>query len=257
MWPLKFSSGSFKASAELWTVLRTQTRQNHNRPNLQRPLPLHYKRARMLAVVKPQYPPPLRICDKITREEKRNEGLADSARTPTGIEKNGYALFVAKKMRDMFHNHPMIAIMHMNSFTGHEFLKARGIFFDAQYDMAIENRLGRAVCRQALEGTKFEPVLQLLQSRCSVGYCKTTDVSKLLKLLKKTPQYILIGLILEDRLLQRADIEAYAKLPNKTTLYSNLSRTLTLASSNISNNLQANQILLSRSLAQHSSSSDS
>jgi len=232
--------------AEVWTPAVTQVRHNRNRPNLQRPLPYHFKKVRLLEVVKPQYPPELEVCESL-RERKFYA---------IDFETHGYARFLARELLRKFNTHPMIAIFHKNSFKEHEFLKIRGMLFDAKFPMLLRyQRINKAIYNHALKGTKFEPVLPLIEVQATgVGFCKTTDVATLLKLMKKIPQFILLGLVIEDRFLHRADIEKLAELPDLTTLHGRLSHTLNLTSANIASNLQANQIQLSRNLALHSAS---
>ena len=125
----------------------------------------------------------------------------------------------------------------------------RGMLFDNRFEMSLEVEANSNIAKLALSQTKFAPVLRLCTSHTSFAYCKTTEVGKLLKLIKKMPQFILLGLIMEDRLLHRADIEKIAKMPDITSVRAQLCQTLQLGSASLSKTLLANQMALSTSLS--------
>jgi hypothetical protein len=52
---------------------------------------------------------------------------------------------------------------------------------------------GKKVVRMALEETKYEPVLTLFTSRNFMVFSQDVQVSKLMKLNRRTPQLILMG----------------------------------------------------------------
>jgi ribosomal protein L10 len=130
------------------------------------------------------------------------------------------------------------------------------MLFDAGFDMYIQPRINSSVAQMAFYDTKYEPVLRLLISRSALGYCSTTDVPKLLKVSKKMYQFVLIGLVLENRLLHRADIDRVAKLTDITSVRASLCHTLQLGSASLSKTLLANQMALSTSLSTLASSSE-
>jgi len=127
------------------------------------------------------------------------------------------------------------------------------MLFDAGFNMKIAKKMNSNIARAALTGTKFEPALQLFMSSTAIGYCSTVDVPKLLKVLKKIPQYILLGLIMENRLLHRADIDRVSEMKDITSVRASLCHTLQMGSVNISRTLLANQTALSASLTTLSS----
>lgn len=60
--------------SNFWQLLFQQFRYR-NRPNLKRPLPLHFNRARMLAVCEPVYPPAPKNCLKDEMTEKKVDNV--------------------------------------------------------------------------------------------------------------------------------------------------------------------------------------
>lgn len=104
--------------------------------------------------------------------------------------------------------------------------------------MKIEPQGNAQVARLALEGTKWSPALTLCQSRFSIAYCGTTEMAKLVKLMKKMPQYILLGLILDNNLLHKADIDKFSAISaDIQQLRSQVCNTLSSSGVNVSQSL--------------------
>jgi ribosomal protein L10 len=139
------------------------------------------------------------------------------------------------------------------------------MLFDAKFPMKIQQQVNTSVMQYALGGTRWAPVLPLCVSKVALGFCSDTNVPKLLKLLKKMPQFLLLGLVYDNRLLHKDDVERVAKMTSLLGTQSQLSSTLNLPGMTLSQNLTAGQIALSHSLSSltkdlaqnESSSSDS
>jgi hypothetical protein len=123
---------------------------------------------------------------------------------------------------------------------------------DNNFPMRIQQRINYKVTAAAFEGTKWAPVVQLCQSKTAFGFCETTDVPKMIKLLKKMPAFILLGLIYENRLLHKDDVERVVKLSNILNLHSQLSTTLNLPTMNLTQNLLMGQVTLTNNLSSYS-----
>ena len=113
--------------------------------------------------------------------------------------------------------------------------------------MKLARRQNSKVIELALRGTKFEPVLRLTPCQVSIGYCADKKVDKLLQVAKKMPQFILLGAVMDNRLMHRADLEAYASM-NMDTARAQFYHTLNSAGVALSRNLSANALHLSHSL---------
>lgn len=171
----------------------------------------------------------------------------------------------------------MVAIFHTDSHSGHDllkvrlgfsfinivtndcfFLQARIMLHDSNFPMTIEEKVNFKVVKAAFEGTKWAPVAQLCISKTAFGYCESTDVQKMLKVLKKMPAFHLIGLVYENRLLNKADVDRLAALSaNILNLHAQLSMSLTSPVVNLCQNLMLGQVSLTNSLASYVSSGGS
>jgi len=224
----------------VWTPAVEQLR-FRNRPNLKRPLPLHYNRARMLRLCEPQYPEEVKVCKKV----------AEDTALVKPIEENPYAVYLAKKMKKQFETHPMIAIFHWNTYSQHELLRIRGLLFDANFDMTILPEVNAKVAGLALRNSKFEPVLRLVMPPTAFGFCKNTDAKKLLQLNRKMHAFVLLGAVVDNRLLHKADFEGYAS-KDLDTVRALLSQTLSSAGGkNLSSTLESSSLTLSNNLASY------
>lgn len=129
---------------------------------------------------------------------------------------------------------------------------------DNNFPMEIQQRVNRQVTAAAFKGTKWAPIIPLCESKTAFGFCSTTDVSMLMKMLKKMPAFILIGLIYENRLLHRDDVDNLVKLSNNiVNLHSQLSTTLNLPIMNLTQNLMIGQVTLTNSLSSYTKSQES
>jgi len=106
----------------------------------------------------------------------------------------------------------MIAFFHVNS------VKATEIF-ELAVPLKRANMYWKGyqpkVLRAALEGTHYEPILHLYKGMMNPGhfvFSPDTDTAKLNKILRKTPQVILIAGVLHGKLLSRNEFLEYGKL---------------------------------------------
>ncbi|CAL8073677.1 unnamed protein product [Orchesella dallaii] len=236
------SPTSKELCSSLWNLMVQQLRYS-NRPNLKRPLPPHFNRARMLAVCEPVYPKPPRNCEKDALIVKNTENI---------LQDNLYAIFLARKLRKDLQDHPVTCIFHYNSFTQHELINIRGSLYDMNFDMKIQPEINRNMVRLALTGTRWAPLIPLAESRTALGFCKGDDINKLLKALKKMPQFLLIAMVAYDRILSKNAVEELARLRDITNVRAQLCSTLALQSVTLSQNLTANINALSHSLTTYS-----
>jgi hypothetical protein len=200
----------------------------------------------MLRLCEPIYPEEINICKKTIEEAEKVKP----------IEENPYAVFLAKKLRKQFYDPEtkMIAVFHLNCYSGNEMLRIKGMLFDSKFEMELYEKVNAKVAGLALRGTKFEPVLQLVTMPTALGFCRTTDVKKLLQVNKKMPAFVLLGIIVDNRLLRRADLEEYAS-KDLNMVRAHLSHTLSSASGkSLSSLLESNSLCLSNNLASYVSS---
>lgn len=132
------------------------------------------------------------------------------------------------------------------------------------------------IARMALTGTELEPVLQLHVGSTAYMCCKDNNVPKFLKFTRKMPTYVLlgwfhtkfvynfnffltlsmldsllIGAVLEGRLLTKSQLLWVSTLPSIDMLRAELCSILSSSTSQLSQNLTHHQQTLSRSLELH------
>jgi len=127
------------------------------------------------------------------------------------------------------------------------------MLWDAKFDMTLRHHNDPTVAKMAVSGTKFEPVLRIFNEHTALGFCRDPDVPKLLAVSKKMPDFILMGVIIDDRLLHRADMEIYGEAKNITAMRGKFCHTLsTVSGMQLSSTLLSNIHALSHSLTTYS-----
>jgi len=174
------------------------------RVNLKHPVPMRYERKLLYETCKPVIKT-VDVCDRMLVKEKETASIVDT---------NPYALFLAGKMRRMMSSHQMTAIFHTDHYRMKDIRNLRLFLYDNNFPMTIEELINYKIATAAFQGTRWAPVVHLCAKRTAFGYCETLDVVKLLKVMKKTPSFHLIGLVYENRLLHKDDVDNLVKLSN-------------------------------------------
>lgn len=176
----------------------------YRRINVQKPRQPHHYRAVIEAVTKPQYPWPDRF--KMSWSERCPKSIETSARE---IEDNPYERILAKEIKDLFEQSAMVAIFHKNPVKGEVEFKTMKTFKMAGMDHVI---YGKSTLKLGLADTNYASVLNLFQSHSSIVFSKTSQVPKLLKMIKKMPHLILLACIVDGKLLSRNQTVEYGNL---------------------------------------------
>ena len=113
-----------------------------------------------------------------------------------------------------------------------------------------------SMANSALPGSKWECLMHFWDTNVSAFYQwivfgKEANVNKLFKLEKKIPEMYLLGAIVEDRFMNKAQLQEYAKLPNIEQLRGELCSILQHPLKKTSSLLQSNQQSLSQNLEQY------
>lgn len=124
------------------------------------------------------------------------------------------------------------------------------------FGMKIQERINRKVATMSLTNTRWSPILHLLQCHSALGFCSEVNVPNLMKALKKMPQFVLLALILDDRILHRDAVTELERLRDITNVRAQLCSTLALQSVTLSQNLTANINALSHSLGTYAIGDD-
>jgi len=249
-----------------WTPSTTAIRWRTRKPNIQRPIPDHYVKAKYLAALAPIYPEPLAnvpwydACGNLLKNKK------------TEAEEHPYEKLLANKVYNHFAESQVIAVLHENPTKAYEKMQVMNIktlqrFVNYLNFLQIRHLLdghdmrfvyaNKNIIKMALAGTEFEPMLRLHVGSTCYLCCKNLEVTKLLKLLKKMPTHILLGAMVQGRLLTRSEVAWCSTLPDISILRAELCSILSSSSSNLSQNLMHHQLNLSQSLASLASSTSS
>ncbi|XP_067006781.2 large ribosomal subunit protein uL10m [Anabrus simplex] len=214
-----------------------------NRINIQRPKKPHYERAKVLHVCRPFFAklektsPVVDVCLRPIEVTKKKDEVENPFRT-----------LLARDLLNWFNHSQMVLFYHENPIKSDDLFKARILF--KRQNMCLRS-YSRNIARPALEGTKYEAVLELFNSPVAMAFSPEPQVSKALKITKKIPQLILLAGIVEDRLLSKNEIVEYSRLPDLQTSRAQLVATLNSAASHLVQNLNHHQLTLVSQLQQY------
>ncbi|XP_057364533.1 large ribosomal subunit protein uL10m-like [Daphnia carinata] len=231
----------FQSLLKPWLPTATAIRWRTRKPNIQRPIPDHYVKARYKAALEPIYPDPLtsvpwfQVCGNILAKKEDEE-----------VGK--YEELLAKLFHSRFADSQLIAIFHENSTKAHEIIKIKQMLHGHNMKMVFGSR---KIATMALANTEFEPVLRLHVGKTAYLCSKDLQVSKLLKFTKKMASFVLLGGVVQGRLLTRNELLWCSTLPDINMLRAELCSILTSSTSQLSQSLTYQQQQLARSLEQH------
>lgn len=190
--------------------------------NIQKPRIPHFKRRCIEEFVTPFYDPPRPIlpvhelCGNIIDKKKKLEAVESI---------NPYQIIIGREVLNWFNNSKMIAFLHKNSIKSED-------EFEFNVSLRRENMYlkyyGYKTMEAGLKGTKYENVLQLWGAPGNIVFCDKPKVDKLLKIIKKTPQMILMAGILDGVFLNVNDFKKYGSM-DLTTAQAGLVQTLRTA----------------------------
>ncbi len=227
---------------QVWTPTSTSVRTRTRKPNVQRPLPPHYEKARLLAAVKPIY---------AERMEKAQPWLqprpnVQNKEVPEIVDT--YERLLAERIRARFLDAALVLIFHENS-TNADQQRAIQEMLHGHHMKTVHG--SKKLVSRALVGTPCEPILRLHVETTCYLCCQNFEVKKALKFVKKMPTLILLGGFAEGRLLTRNDLQWCSQLPDMDTLRAETCRILSSASVDLSTNLSRHQQSLLQLLETH------
>lgn len=102
---------------------------------------------------------------------------------------------------------------------------------------------GRKVIRKAIGDTRFKAMLPILTQtpHSCMLFGDEWNVDEMLKVFRKTPKVLLLAGSLGDRFMSRAELEAFANLPDLTTARAQFVATLNSVGGQLTNHLQSHQ----------------
>uniref|UniRef100_A0A023F7D4 Large ribosomal subunit protein uL10m n=1 Tax=Triatoma infestans TaxID=30076 RepID=A0A023F7D4_TRIIF len=217
--------------------------QRFKRINVQRPRAPHYERAKVLALLKPQYKedPSLYLLPAL-KCRKQEELKQQLIRVENPLEK-----IIAKEMLERFQNSKLVAFLHANPICGEDEFQAKVKLKREKMDIQIYSKY---TAKLALEGTRFEAVLQLFVAHNALVFCDEPKVEVLMKTLKKIPQYILMAAIVDNRILSLSQLEKYVQLKDLSTARAHFVAQLNSVANNVVTQLNQHQTTLVTRLQQ-------
>lgn len=200
--------------------------------NIQRPRPPHYDRALFNAVTEPIVPRPTitQECHQ-KRLEKQFVGAADK-------EINPYEVIIAKEVKNWLQHSKLVAIFHINSINSDDLFNVKVAFHKENMHLKA---YGMSIMEKAMLGNQYEPLLPLFGAKNCIVFSEEAKIAQLLKIVKKTPQLILLAGVVENRLLSKNELVDLSKLPNLTTARAQLVGVLNSVGAGLVSNLQAHQ----------------
>ncbi|XP_058453563.1 large ribosomal subunit protein uL10m [Malaya genurostris] len=206
--------------------------------NIQRPRPPHYERARVLELVKPIYKKPV-----------LNAPCTDENLKSSRTVENPYEKIIARDVRNWLDHSKMVAFVHMNSIKQEELFKIQVALH--RFQMTFKT-YGKSIIRKAIDGTKYEAIQPLFETKTALIFCpEDTKVRLLLNVLKKTPQLILLAGIVKGKFMSKTEFVEYASLPDLTTMQAQLAAVLDSAGARVVSDLECHQNHLVNILESH------
>lgn len=219
----------------------------YRRVNVQKPRKPHHYRAIIEEVAKPKYPWPKP--EYMPWTERCPKIISDSTRQ---IEDNPYENILAREVRDLFEQSAMVAIFHKNPVKGEIDFKTMKTFKMAGMDHVV---YGKSTLKLALEQTNYDAVLKLFESHSSIVFSSTSQVPKLLKIIKKMPHLILLACIVDGKLLSKNQTVEYSSLVNIENARARLISVLSQTNNRCLQTIGQTQLTMVRYLEQYAQTS--
>ncbi|XP_063838596.1 large ribosomal subunit protein uL10m [Ostrinia nubilalis] len=227
-------------------LLRTQTpflvaKRFRGKINIQKPRKPHFERQLLIDVSKPVYGPPksslpeIVLCGSLINRKKKE------------ID-NPFERILAKECLDWFNTSKMVVFLHMNAIS----MEDKTPVFAALRKNDMHLRCyGKKIVSMATKGTRYEAVNQLFTSHQNIIFGQPENAGKLFKILKKTPQMVVMAGIIQDRFMSRTELVEYSQLPSLEAARSQLCSVLESAGSSLVRNLNLGPQTLVSHLEKH------
>jgi len=220
-----------KAFLQVQNIL-VQCKRFRGKINIQRPRPPHYQRALFNAVTTPIYEKIPMTVQCRAREE------AFLTREKREAESHPYQKILARELLECFERSNMTLVCHKNPIKAYDMFKFRVLLHKKEIQCKV---YGKKIVKEALSNTKYETLLPLFNVSNCILFASEPKVNDVLKLLRKAPQIILLGGIVDNQLLSKNELVSYSQLPNLAIVQAQFAANLHLAGGSILNKLQAHQ----------------
>lgn len=151
--------------------------------NVQKPRKPHFERQLLIDVSKPVFGTPKSALPEIV--------LCDAGLSRKKIEiDNPFERILARECLDWFNTSKMVVFLHMNSISMED---KTPIFATLKKNDMHLRTYGKKIVSMATKGTRYEAVNQLFVSHQNIIFGQPENAGKLFKILKKTPQMVVMG----------------------------------------------------------------
>lgn len=226
------------------TLLRT-------RPNTRRPRHPSWNRQQLIELSKPQHSLKHPTTQFLYQDCPRHQEIIEQeARNAP----NDYEMIYVREMQDFLEKSKMVAVFQAQ------------VRFKWKWHTAWQNarRAGMelrkyetVMIRAAAAGTQYEDALAHFYNTTTIPrlhhlvFSPEVQPKKLLDLDKKMPDFLLLGVIVENRLLSKKGLQAMLKMPPIDVLRGELCAILSTPAQKTASLLSSNQQALSTNLAQY------
>ncbi|CAH0556994.1 unnamed protein product [Brassicogethes aeneus] len=220
-----------KALCDTITPL-VQIKRFRGKINIQRPKQAHYEKAVFLEATKPWFVNPNK--DKPMSELCKGSGSAWKKEDRV----NPFQQIIAGELKRWLTTSRLVAFYHMNPMNAETQFQAYVMF--KKEKMHYKN-YGRKTLEMAVEGTKYETLLEFYVSHSMTVFSPEPELKKLLKITKKFPQLVLLAGIYDGKLLSKDEFMYYSSIPNLESAQAGLVHTLNSAGSSLVSKLNSHQ----------------
>uniref|UniRef100_A0A3B1K3C4 Large ribosomal subunit protein uL10m n=1 Tax=Astyanax mexicanus TaxID=7994 RepID=A0A3B1K3C4_ASTMX len=198
--------------------------------------PMHILKQKLLAVTEYIPPKPSAAPGAYPSQTKRME------------QESGLVRFLKKKVETTFEECKMLVVVQNNATNAEDMLLLRHRLH--KHDIAIKF-FPNQVMRSYLPSSQYRNMLPLFIGQTVMFVSKEPKVKEMLRVLRSSPQMILLGGCIENTMLSREGILNYSRLPSITTVQGELVGGLTLMTSQTVSMLQRHPAHLSALLQQY------
>jgi len=206
--------------------------------NIQKPRPPHFEKSVYLQLTKPWFLP---------QKKEVKCTLLEPPKYKTQDEENPFRKILADQMHMWFTTSRLIAFCHHNPMSKEQEFDAFAMLHKEKMHF---KKHGKKTLEMALKGTPYETVLDIYMSHTMTIFSPEPEIKKLVKILKRFPQLVLMAGIYENRLLSKDELMYYSTIPNLQAAQAGFVQTINSVGSQLVSNLNSHQTTLVSHLEQ-------
>ncbi|XP_003222533.2 large ribosomal subunit protein uL10m [Anolis carolinensis] len=163
-------------------------------------------------------------------------------------EENGYTRLLRRQVEQTFLENKMIAVCQYNYIHGNDMILMRHQL--RKHNIHVKF-FPNEIVRPFLLDSKFKNLLPLFVDRNLLMVSPETKAQEMLRILKRMPQIVLLGVYVDNAILSQQGFTNYAKLPSMVTAQGEVVGALSLLTSQTSTILQRGPAHLASLLDQY------